>query len=322
MITVLKKTNIFLTIDLECRKGYDNYDLPIYGKIAGCKQQYGLNFILEKLNEYGLCATFFVEPFLSYKFGLDVLKKICDKIVASGQDIQLHIHPFFKSVDNEIIEDKLSKYSLDGQVNLINEAKKILLSCGVKKINAFRAGSFSANNDTYKALEICGIPISSNYNLDYLTKSCKININGNFNDCFYYENGILELPVSCFNEFDFFRFKIKARHMQITAVSFLEMKYIFDRATMNNIKNLVILFHTFEFIKNCRNMAKANFINIRRFNKLCEYISKNRNKFNIMKISDVNIEAYKSYHAKHYIPKMPMMLTAKGKFEQIKKRFA
>lgn len=197
------RTNIFLTIDVECKRYANNLIGPVYGRIADSREAYGLDFILAVLKRYKLKATFFVEPFLSYRFGIFSLRRICEAILSAKQDIQLHMHPFFKADPNKNMEDKLYAYTFDEQVELINEAKKMLIEdCGVKEIHAFRAGSFTANNDTYEALKACNIEISSNYNLDYLRKSCRIDIPVEHNDIFRCEGGILEMPITCFNEFN------------------------------------------------------------------------------------------------------------------------
>ena len=318
------KINIFLTIDLECRRKSISPLVPVYGKTSSNNEFYGLEFILKTFKKYDLKATFFVEPFFSYRFGLDVLKEVCNQILNADHDIQLHIHPFFKSTFNDLWEDKLYVYNLKDQVSLINEAKGILLKCGVKKIDAFRAGSFAANNNTYEALKQCGIRISSNYNLDYLRKSCKINIIPQHNDVFCCKNGILEVPITCFNEFNILKLRKNPRHMQITAVSFLEMKYVINNAENFGLRNIVILFHTFEFIRvlgKKQKVVKKNHINIERFLYLCKFLSKNRDKFIVKKISDIKRDIiFKDIIKKDKIIKMPLAFTFVGKFEQIRKR--
>jgi len=319
------KTNIFITIDLECRRNSPDFTAAIYGRLRGQKHSFGLDFILSTFKRYQLAATFFVEPFFSYKFGKAALEDICSRILLENHDIQLHLHPFFKSSPEHTLEDKLHAYPLEQQIDLIKEGRDILYACGVKEIKAFRAGAFAANNTTYEALAAAGIKISSNYNLDYLSKACRISLPGQFNDFFWHKDKILEMPVTCFREFDFKKFKPSFKHLQITAMSYEQMKYIFEHAPRLNLKNIVILFHTFEFIhfideKN--DIGKINPINISRFIRLCEFLYNHQSKFNVQRISDVdlNLKAPCAV-ANDVIPRMPWLLSVQGKLEQVRKRF-
>jgi hypothetical protein len=315
------KTNVFITIDLECRRNSPSYESPIYGQIENQSKSFGLDFILKTFQEFNLKSTFFIEPFFSYKFGQNILKNICENILTQKQDIQLHLHPYFKSSKDKEFEDALHTYDLAQQVSLIEEGKEILKNCGVNRIDAFRAGAFAANNTTYQALKASNIPISSNYNLDYLRKCCKISLSKSFNDAFY-EQDILEIPTTCFEEFNFSRSKKRFRHMQITAVSFPEMRYILENAPKWNLQNITILLHTFEFINftdESKSIGNFNYTNINRFRKLCEFLSKNSSKFEVKGMSDIDKRSCINSGEK-YIPSMPIYLTSFGKYEQIKKR--
>ena len=312
------KTDVYLTIDFECRRDCSNYEKPLYGKTSGGKF-YGLDFILETLEKFNLYAVFFVEPFFTYKFGESVLIDVCSKILSKGHDIQLHIHPYFKSNGDKLFEDRLYTYSYEEQVSLIQEGKEILLKCGVPEIIAFRAGSFAINNITYKALDACGIKISSNYNLDFLGKTCKISIPDKHNDFFYYDQ-ILEVPITSFYEYNIFALKKKFKHMQITAVSFPEMKHVLINAGKSNLKNICILFHSHEFVSKGDKTGNPNNINIRRFLKLCEFLSNNKSKFNVKTISQIDLSRLKIGSKKANIPEMPVALTLMGKIEQLRKK--
>jgi len=318
------KTNIFITIDLECRRNSPDFTAAIYGRLRGQKHSFGLDFILSTFKRYRLAATFFVEPFFSYKFGKAAVEEICSRILVENHDIQLHLHPFFKSPPERALEDKLHSYPLEQQIDLIREGKEILHSCGVKEIKAFRAGAFAANNTTYEALAAVGIKISSNYNLDYLRKACRISLPGQFNDFFWVKDKILEMPVTCFREYDIKRLKPSFKHLQITAMSYEQMKYIFANAPRFNLKNIVILLHTFEFIhfldeKN--GIGKINPINISRFIRLCEFLRDHHDQFNVQRISDVDLNFKTPRAADDVVPRMPWLLSVQGKLEQMRKRF-
>jgi hypothetical protein len=319
-----EKVNVYLTVDTECRRNSPSCDGPIYGRLKGKSELLGLDFILDTLEKFSLKTTFFLEPFFSYKFGLPALRKICGKILSKNQEIQLHMHPYFKSNSKELFEDELHTYDYKNQVSLIQEAKDILLGCGVSKIDAFRAGSFAINNTTYAALKKCDINISSNYNLDFLNKTCKVNTDTNHNEPFYCQDGILEMPITCFSEYNLMQLKKSFKHMQITAASFSQMKYFIAKAAQFNVKNIVILFHTFEFIDfidEQHNIGKPNKINIKRFLNLCEFLSQNKESIEVKTISDIDKDKVpKSGEKKNSVPSLPLGLSLLGKFEQAKKK--
>ncbi|NQT23549.1 MAG: polysaccharide deacetylase family protein [Candidatus Omnitrophica bacterium] len=321
-----KIPNIYLTIDLECKRNSLGVEGSVYGKLSGTGEAVGLVFILDILKKFDLKATFFVEPFFSYKFGLKVLREICGRILSGGHEIQLHMHPHFKSNKNKTFCDELYTYDCAEQTALIGEAKEILLKCGVPELSAFRAGSFAADNNTYDALKENGIMISSNYNLDFLNRTCKISLPLRVNDAFYYKRDLIEMPITCY-EYNCPGFEVRYKHMQISAVSFSEMRHLLEKATDFDLKNIVILFHTFEFITFkdvAQNRGKVNRMNVDRFLKLCDFLSQNKKKFVVKKISEVNKDQVPALELakRETVPRMPLGLFTVGKFEQIKKRIS
>lgn len=318
-----KRTRVYITVDVECRRHSDNYQIPIYGRIGGRRESYGLEFILASLKKYGLKGNFFVEPFFSAKFGNHVLAEVCDRILSDNQDVHLHAHPFFKLSDGCAYKDNLCDYSYNEQVSLIGEAKEILLGCGVPKITAFRTGSFAANNETYAAMESNGIYIASNYNLSAISRGiCRIKHKYLFNDAFIVQK-VLELPVTCFYEFDVLRLRTMLRPMQLTAVSFAEMEYVINAAPRYGINNVVVLVHPFEFLSfsgTRDNKVSVNRVNVRRFIELCEMLKENVNTETglISELDDRRPDGFTPSGGG--VPSTPFRLSCLGKIEQLKKR--
>ncbi|MDM8514653.1 hypothetical protein QUF76_00505 [Desulfobacterales bacterium HSG16] len=338
--TILK-TRVYLTIDLECKKDSGNVDGPVEGRFDSCDKAYGLDFILETLERYSLVATFFTEPFFSYRFGKQALQSVCDRILSSGHDIELHLHPGFKSKNFDLSEDFMFSYDYEKQKAVISEGIEILLSCGASEPTAFRAGHFSADNKTPEALAACGIKVSSNYNLDYLKKTCKIDSSrfggsgydseqNNYNQPFFYENKVIEMPLTCFYERNILspsgRFGLKrtSRHMQITALSHPETEWMIQNADNLELNDIVIIFHSFEFVHikdDKNNIGKPIFINIRRFEQLCDYLVRNQSKIEVRTMKDAARNPGWFQDSKNAsVPKMPFVRTVAGKMEQLNKR--
>ena len=298
-------------------------DKRIYGQIGN--KEYGIPLIIEILNKHNLKATFFVEPFCSFYFGEKIVEEICNYILNHGHDVQLHLHPnyqIFKCPDwqerakkKELFPDIIAKYNLDEQINLIRQAKKILEKCGVTPI-AFRAGCFGANLDTLTALKENDFLIDSSYNLSFLGKTCFLHplhltshlshltshlspltshisrLTPHLSRLTYLNdlaliNGIYEIPITNYYDFKIGNFK-RLRNLDICASSFYEMKKILRYGLKKGPKHITFILHSFSFIKK-RDVqyktAKPNFIVINRFKKLCEFLSRNKNLFKVITLS-------------------------------------
>lgn len=286
--------NVFLTIDVECGDYSHSYDGSVHGRLDSFSgRDYGLEHILRTFQEYGLAGTFFVEPFIASRLGMDGLEKICRMIQGYGQDIQLHIHPNLLENAGELglagndLYAGLRKYSYDDQVRLIEHGKKILQSCGVEEIKAFRAGGFGADNTSLEALKANGIYMDSSYNLSYLQSSCGLYAKeGVLNDAAEI-NGVAEIPVT--------NYKVRympwvgPRHMQLGAVSLGEMKAVLESAAAGGLSSVCILFHSSEFIKfydRERSSGTPDRINLNRLEQLCKYLADNKETFRVVSFSD------------------------------------
>jgi len=324
---------VFITIDVETSIGGAfakpdklrpvGADKRIYGQIG--KREFGIPLIIDILNKHNLKATFFVEPFCSFYFGEKIIKEICHYILNRGHDVQLHLHPnyqIFKCPDwqerakrKELFPDIIAKYTLDEQINLIKQGKKILGKYGIKPI-AFRAGCFGANLNTLMALKENDFLIDSSYNLSFLAKTCFLHplhltshlsrftshpslLTSHISPLTSYVsrltylndltliNGIYELPITNYYDFKIGNFK-RLRTLDICAVSFYEMKKILRYALKKGPKHITFILHSFSLIKK-RDIqyktARPNFIVINRFKKLCEFLSKNKNLFKVIALS-------------------------------------
>src|SRR5258708_11623478 len=66
-------------------------DPPVYGRVGG--QEHGLGFLLDCLQRHGLTATFFVECLNAAYFGDAPMGGVVERLLAAGQDVQMHLHP-------------------------------------------------------------------------------------------------------------------------------------------------------------------------------------------------------------------------------------
>lgn len=269
----------------------------IYGRING--KEYGIPLIMEILEHHHLQGVFFVEPLCSYYFGEKMVREVCQYISSRGHEVQLHLHPNYqifqypdwpkRAKAGKLFPDILAKYSFEEQKKLIQKGKEILESCKTNPF-AFRAGCFGANNQTLRALRENGFLFDSSFDLSMLNQTCFIKIDS-INDLTKV-NGIFETPVT--NYFDFKLGKIKRlRHLDLCAISFHEARSVLQKALKYGMKIVTFILHSFSFLKK-RDVqyqtAKPNKIVIKRFEKLCRYLSNNKNSFRVVTYKDLKKE--------------------------------
>lgn len=312
----MKKTKVYITVDTECReerilKGKffpsAGYELRIWGKFRNQKRELGIKLIMDTLEHYNFRASFYLDPFSAKSLGIDGLKLICDELLQRGHDVQLHAHPIQQSMNlisdkSQPISDKIYDYSLDEQTSLLHEGIDILNSCGVpaNSLNSFRAGHFSANNDTWKAMKEANLTLSSNYNYSYLDKSCRIKWKNDNRGLFDTGEGIYELPITNFLEQNG-----SYRHLQIAAISAKEMQELLRQAHRNGYSEVTILTHSFEhyFIDSVSEQTgRINRINYGRLSKLASFLYENDDKFEVETVGELGKSILANTGKKNQLP--------------------
>ena len=141
-----------------------------------------------------------------------------------------------------------------------------------------RTGNLHVNRNVYKAMFELELSVSSNIGRGiYEPADSALSLS---HGCSVID-GVYEYPVTSYVGLHFPGIR-ELKSLTITGSSFSEIKYILERAYKNRIGSVVILSHTFEFIKGHDvqfNNAKRNTLAQRRLRKLCEYISDNSDRF-------------------------------------------
>ena len=278
---------VYFTVDVElwC-EGWNDIDNEFKGAFNRCingstaKGDYGLGYQLNLLNEYGLKGVFFVEPLFSLRCGLTPLKEIVEQIIEASQAVELHLHtewvdevktPIFPS----ILEKKqhIKYFSEEEQKKLIEIGKSLLSKCGVSKINAFRAGSFGFNIHTLAALYQNNILVDSSYNASLMGLDSGL-MPGQILTEPVYHAGVYEVPMTVFYDRP-----NHLRHTQLCACSSRELEAVLWKALEEGRQDVVILSHSFELLDSSR--TRVNPIVLKRFQKLCKFLDKNRDCFSV-----------------------------------------
>jgi peptidoglycan/xylan/chitin deacetylase (PgdA/CDA1 family) len=227
----------------------------------------GVKYQLETLRSYGLKACFFVDPMPALVYGLEPVRRMVQPILEAKQEVQLHVHPVWKSVaegNAEGSDFELTCFDADGQRALIAEARDLLVEAGAPQPIAFRSGSYAVNEDTLAALRSLGIRYDSSHNGSHHPDPSALKLPPDLSSPTELD-GIVELPVS----------QIEAapgrlRHLQLCAVSFGELRDALLHAARSGHPVANIVSHSFELAT--RDGLKANSVLRRRFEKLCAFL--------------------------------------------------
>jgi len=196
----------------------------------------------------------------------------------------------------DIIHENIGDFDLDSQQLLIGKALEIIENIDNIKICSFRAENYGANNDTLTALNRLGITFDTTYNASYIGHQCNIKTEGVISSPILI-NDTIEIPITQYLDYPYHK-----RHLQLTACSFDEIKDVLEANWQTNQYSCVIVMHSFEWIKRKNKVHSVDYICKKRFLKLCEFLSKNQDKFEVVAFSDVNIEeaihAIKEFTAK------------------------
>src|SRR5215470_8393719 len=244
----------------------------------------GLPYQLATLRRYGLQATYFVDPLFSCCLGASVLSDVVDTIAVAGQEIGLHLHPEWLTDPRcqglpKFAGPLLHEYTEVAQRSLIKTGLQLLAEAGAPDIRVFRAGSWGANLVTLSALASTGIRFDTSLNAYTRESFPDLVSRGDLvQPCFI--EGIWEFPVTFFID----RPPRGKRPLHVTACTFAELRLALEHAYTRGWFAVVIVLHSFEFVRVAaldRVDARVGIqrILVQRFERLCRYLSLNRDRF-------------------------------------------
>jgi peptidoglycan/xylan/chitin deacetylase (PgdA/CDA1 family) len=276
---------VHLTFDVEiwCG-GWDRLDAQfpssferyVYGRSA--QGEYALPATLDILRRHGLKAVFFVEPLFSARFGSEYLGRIVDMIESAGQEVQLHLHPeWTDEIEPSPIVDALRKrqhlhhYTQQEQRQLLQFGLQLLRAHAKGTVTAFRAGSYAANRDTYRALADVGLLVDSSLNRASADSGPGLHERTDPRSGLLID-GVSVYPVTVFKDG-----MGKDRPAQVGACGLLELRQALERAHEAGQPDFVIVSHNFEMLKPGR--SEPDPIVVRRFERLCRYLAEHRDRY-------------------------------------------
>lgn len=291
-----------MTVDTEFSIGGAFADAAKYQPIAqqsvlchdGRKSQ-GMDFLLGTLKEFALPATFFVEPLNVNFFGDAPMGNVAQGIANGGHDIQLHLHPcwtYFKHhnwkehLKIERPTDHLTGRSIGQLTDWIGEGLRTFERWGFQP-TALRTGSMMVDMNVYRAMEACGLLVSSNVALGvFRPEEPELQLYSGLHQV----GKVLEACVLSYVD----REIGERRHMRsltIAGASWSETRSLLEGAHAAGVESVVILTHPFEFSKHdfpTFTNGRRNRTTQRRLRKLCHFLAEQRNRFEICTFSSLS----------------------------------
>lgn len=235
----------------------------------------GVGYQLDRLAAHGLKACFFVDPMPAVTFGIEPVRRMVAPILAAGQEVQLHLHPMWTTLDRRApageVRFELTGYSAAEQLALIEQAAELLRQAGAPEPLAFRAGSFAANRDTLRMAARAGLRIDSSHNGSEAPHVCETGLPPRAVSPFAAE-GLIELPVGLVENGGG-----RLRHLQVGAVTGAEIRAALCHAEAEGNPLVTLVSHSFELAT--RDGLRVNEMVRRRFDRVCAWLGAYRDRF-------------------------------------------
>lgn len=291
----IARTEVCLTVDTEFSIGgafaHPTELHPVGEPHAYCpadNEDHGLPFILRTLARYNAPATFFVETLNTAFFGDAPLRRVVEDILTAGQDVQLHLHPCWlhfrypdwaERLSEGLPSDRCAGRSVAEMEAIIATGCEPFTRWNWPSPTALRVGGLAADRNVFRAMANMGLRVGSSIGFGGRNHSQDPSLQIQAGR--HWIEDVLEIPILSFAQFPSSDFK-RYRRLTVTGVGHLEMVSVLRAARALGISPVVILTHPHEFVKGARPGrpgVRANRINKRRLEKLCEFLAENSQDF-------------------------------------------
>jgi len=285
------KTKVVLTVDTEPSvagvfQDPDNrlplIDEPVAGLVDGRSE--ALGFIVETLKANGLVGTFFVETLHTRAFPASSMGRYVDQLLAAGQDVQLHIHPVWRTWRDGRLHPV--NRSTDACADLGRAELADVMGAGREQIRAWtghpatgvRAGNFSTSKTVFEASADAGLAYSSHICLALVRPpEPELALAGGAATI----AGMRELPVTCFVDRSVAGWG-RLRPLQVNALSGAEMATMLSRMQASSQPVAMVVTHPFDLLKRLDKQftgMRADRIVQARWRSLCAFLATNQDRF-------------------------------------------
>ncbi len=193
--TASAQSRIVFTIDVESQ--VRPLTAQIDARCAGGRAC-GVMEMARIFDAHSIPATFFLSVFEYRTWGDAVMRDLAQRLVAAHQDVELHTHPQFAFDPRR---NELHQYDAAAQANIIREGAARLAGWTGRPVMAHRAGDYSADANTLRALRQAGIGLDSS--LLWGHPSCRLTGLGLPRNLPSRWDGILEVPVTVLRQLEY-----------------------------------------------------------------------------------------------------------------------
>ncbi len=238
------KTTFVVTVDVETRTGGESNE-DISGVIPGYQGSYGVGKIMDLLERHQARGTFFLNVYEIAKHGPETVASAARLIHQRGHDLELHTHPrpMFEFYG-------MARASLDEQQAILKKGISLLEAWTGKKVVAHRAGAFSANTDTVRAVPAVGLQADCSLSGGSRVRVPLVDELGASNAVQRVE-GAWEIPATCFDQVRFGPWHSR-RILDIEGCSLSEIKRVTRWAIRRQLPTVCILMHSFSLSRHGR----------------------------------------------------------------------
>lgn len=238
------KTAFVFTVDVESMSG-GQPSRDIWGELPGQDGSFGIERIMDLLEAGGARGTFFLNVYEIAKHGEESIARAARLIHSRGHDLELHTHPrpMYRFYG-------MSQAPLGEQEAILRKGISLLESWTGKKAIAHRAGAFSANINTLRAVEREGLLADCSLSAGSRVFVPLVHELGAANVMQKVE-GVWEIPATCFNQVRVGSWSSK-RVLDIEGCTLPEIKRVTRRAVRKGIPSVCILMHSFSLSRGGR----------------------------------------------------------------------
>lgn len=262
---------------------------------------FGITRFMDLLEDQGHRAVFFFEPVARAVVGAEELERAAQAIADRGHDVELHVHPEFE-MDLESVQRGESRsppaslhlHSIDEQRRYIRESADVLERWTGRRPIAFRAGGYSASEETLAALASEGIPIDSSYNAWAVDHGmCGMKSSPRINDVAFLD-GTLEVPVT----------NLVARGprgglkpLELSSLNASEMIAVLDQLWESGARVACSVTHSFRLVRALDVQyrdVRADAFNLHRLRVLSRHLAANRDRFEVCTYRDLPLTRWRT----------------------------
>lgn len=274
---ISNKPVVVISIDAETTS-HDNLSITLPDQLDLKIDQIecGITKMMDICDKHDVKATFFLNVYEYKKYGEAMLKKIAKFMDVRGFDVQLHTHPQW-AYDNK--RNMMYQYSLNEQIEIIKDGRSLIKKWIGKDTVIHRAGAYSANEDTLKALNENQIFYDSSFRYKYPTCLLQdLDLKKNFISI---STGVYQIPVNVFyleryaKWLNFLRpFNVIVKY-DIDSIDSETMIKAIDKGIEHQFDVIVLFLHSYSFINEYTEDNKVpDIVDIQEFDDVLDYIKK------------------------------------------------